>query len=257
MSTSKNTILIIGGTSGIGEAFARRFHSMGKKVIVTGRRQEKLNQLQQSLDGLGTYAFDVSDLSSIPAHVEKLFNSFPDIDTVWANAGIQVVSDIKDLSSTTDARVIDEITTNVTAPLISARHIIPRLIAQKKETNFMITSSGLGFAPVGSLFPVYCPTKAAIHSYLVGLRQALKDTDVNVLELVPPYVATDLDAAFKDRVKLPKPMALDEFMDDVFKRLDGSEAKDLKELSAGTGIARVEAWRSGVGEMLAKSGLGG
>ena len=76
-------ILIIGGTSGIGEALARRFHRMGKTVIVTGRRKEKLDELKAGVHGLKTYAFDMTDLRSIPTHVEELFTTYPDIDTVW------------------------------------------------------------------------------------------------------------------------------------------------------------------------------
>ena len=122
----------------------------------------------------------------------------------------------------------------------------------------MITSSGPGFVPVGSLFPVYCPTKAAVHHYLVGIQQALKDTNVNVLELVPPYVGgTELGLEHRDKVAGLTSMGLDEFTDEVFKELDGSEAKYLKEIAAGSAVGRVDAWRSSIGEVLASSGLGG
>lgn len=252
-----DTILIIGGTSGIGESFARRFHSSGKKVIVTGRRQDKLNELQQSLPGLEAYVFDMIDLNSIPNHIDKLFSTFPEIDTVWINGGIQVASDIKDPSSTTDERVIREVTSNVTAPMILTRHVIPHLLAQQRETQIMITSSGLGFLPLGKLFPVYCATKAAVHQYLVGVRQALQDTNVNVLELVPPYIATALVDEHKDKLKNAPALPLDQFTDEIFKVLDGNQAKDLKELAAGTAVPRVDVWRNSVGEMLAKNGLGG
>lgn len=253
-----NTILIIGGTSGIGEAFAKRFHSMGKKVIVTGRRQARLSQLQTSCKGLEGYEMDMTELCSVPSHVEKLFATYTDIDTVWVNGGIQYSSSLKDLSSTTDERVVEEITTNVTAPMIIARHVIPRLMAQNKETNFMITSSGLGFVPVGSLFPYYCPTKSAVHDYLVGARQALKGTNVNVIEIVPPFVgSTELGAEHQDKVANLKPLPLDEFTNEIFKQFGEKEAKDLKEVAAGTAVDRVQAWRSSIGEMLASSGLGG
>ena len=252
-----NIILIIGGTSGIGENFVKRFHQMGKKVIVTGRREQKLAELQKAL-GVETNAFDIGDLASIPDHVEKLFSRFPDIDTVWVNSGIQYSSDIKDVSSTTDERVSEEVTVNVTAPMILARHIIPRLMKQKGETNFLITSSGLGFVPVGSLFPVYCPTKAAVHYYLVGIRQALKNTNVNVIEIVPPYVGgTELGAEHRDNVANLTPMGLEEFTDEVFEKFDENKAGHLKEVAAGSAVGRVDAWRSSIGEILASSGLGG
>ena len=253
-----NRILIIGGTSGIGETFAKRFHKMGKKLIVTGRREQRLAELQKALSGLEVHTMDMADLPAIPGHVDKLFTSFPDIDTVWVNGGIQYSSSIKDASTTTDERISEEVTINVTAPMILAHHIIPRLMKQSGETNFMITSSGLGFVPVGSLFPVYCPTKAAIHDYLVGIRQALKGTNVNVLELVPPYVGgTELGAEHADKVANLTPMPMEEFTEEIFKVFEGTPAKELNEVAAGSAVPRVQAWRSSIGEMLANSGLGG
>lgn len=253
-----NTILVIGGTSGIGENFVKRFHQMGKRLIVTGRRANKLAEMEKSLLGLSTYSMYMTDLSAIPKDVETLFSKFPEIDTVWINGGIQYSSSIKDASTTSDEKISQEIITNVTAPMILGRHIIPRLLSKKGETNFMITGSGLGFLGVGSLFPVYCPTKAAVHYYLVGLRQALKDTNVNVLELVPPYVGgTELVAEHADKVANLTPMPMEEFTDEVFKVLDGNQAKDLKEIAAGSAVPRVNAWRSSIGEMLASSGMGG
>jgi uncharacterized oxidoreductase len=168
MSASMKNILVLGGTSGIGEEFVQRFHQMGKKVIVTGRRANKLEEMEQYLPGLSTYVMDMTNFSALPKDVETLFSKYPDIDTVWVNGGIQMVSDIKDASSTTDERIQEEVTINVTAPMILGRHVIPRLVKQSNETNFMITGSGLGFIPVGSLFPIYCPTKAAVHYYCVG-----------------------------------------------------------------------------------------
>lgn len=257
MSASMNTILIIGGTSGIGEVFSKHFHSMGKKVIVTGRRKDRLTEMQRSTPGLEVYPFDMTDLSSVPSHVEKLFTSYSEIDTVWINGGLQYLSSIKDLDSTTDDKVIEEVTTNVTAPMILARHVIPRLLTQKRETQFMITSSGLGFVPVGSMFPIYCPTKAAIHDYMVGIRQALKETNVNVIEIVPPFVGgTELGAEHRDKVHLT-PMPMDDFVKEVFQTLDNNKASEMKEVAAGTAVDRVQAWRSGTGAFLEKSGLGG
>ncbi|KAF2478868.1 short-chain dehydrogenase/reductase-like protein SDR [Neohortaea acidophila] len=251
-----NTILIIGGTSGIGEVFAKRFQSMGKKVIITGRRKERLAKLEK--EGFGTYAFDMADLSSAASHVEKLFSTYPDIDTVWINGGIQNHFDVTDVSSIDDKEIEREITTNYMAPVILARHFIPRLLAQKKETQLMITSSGLGFVPVGRMFPVYCSTKAGIHSYLVGLRQALSDTQVNVIELVPPFVGdTEIVQNYDGKVKLPPALSLQDFVKQVFEQLDNTPAKELKEVVAGTSADRVNGWRSGIDPLLKKLELGG
>ena len=173
------------------------------------------------------------------------------------DGGVQVASSIKDASSTTDKEFSQEITTNVTAVMILARHVIPNLIAKNSETNFMITSSGLGFMPIGSVFPVCCSTKGAVHQYCVSIRQVLKDTKINVLELVPPYVATELDATHKEAVGTLKPMPLDEFTDEVLGVLNNNQARKLKELAAGTAVDWVNTWRGSIGKTLAESGLGG
>lgn len=257
-----STILIIGGTSGIGAAFAAKFYSMNKKVIITGRRQARLSELKASLAGIETYQFDCSDLASIPTHVGKIFKTYPDIDTVWVNAGVQYSADVKDAASTSDAKIAEEVIVNVTAPMVLAHHVVPRLLEKGRETTFMITGSGLGFVPVGSMFPVYCSTKAAVHAYCVGMRQALKGTNVNVLELVPPFVGgtelgSDHNQKVLDQLKKLTPMTMKDYVRETFEALDGQDGKDLREVGAGSAIPRIDAWRSGVGEILVKSGLGG
>jgi len=250
------TILIIGGTSGIGASFARRFHSMNKKIIVTGRRQGRLDELKNELPGLEGYAMDNTDLPSISHHVDEIFSKWTDIDTVWINGGIQHASSITDLSSSSDEKVMQEVTTNVTAPMILARHVIPRLQQRKGEANFMITSSGLGFIPMG-IFPYYCPTKSAMHSFLVGIRQSLRDTNVNVLEIVPPYVSTDLDVGHREAVGSLKAMSLEEFTNGIFEVLESKPARELKEVTTGSAAKSVEAWRSAIGPILEGRGVGG
>jgi len=89
MSSSMKTILVVGGTGGIGEAFARRWHKQGEKVILTGRREERLKQIQKDLPGSEFLVMDNSDLSSLPLKVETITSKFPDLDTVWINSGIQ------------------------------------------------------------------------------------------------------------------------------------------------------------------------
>ena len=253
MTSTIKTILVIGGTSGIGEAFARRFHSLGKKVIITGRRSSRLAEIQKSLPGLETYQMDNNQLKDIPQHIETLFSRY-EIDTVWVNSGIMGQSDIKDPSSTTDEAVIEEVTVNSIAPMIFARHTIPRLLARAPvETQFMVTSSGLGFTIIGKMYPVYCSTKAGIHSYMYGLRQALKETNVNVIEIVPPKVATDLDADHK--IKGDPGLTIKECEDEMFAQLESTPAKAIKELPAGNGHKRVKAWRDGSGKLMEEWGL--
>ena len=113
---------------GIGEAFARRFHRMGKKVIITGRRQDRLDEIKKSLPELQTYRMDNTELAALPGDVDLIFSKYPDIDTVWVNGGIQKFTSIKDLSTSSDEDVQLEVTTNVTAPYIIGRHVIPNVV---------------------------------------------------------------------------------------------------------------------------------
>lgn len=256
-TSQMHTILILGGTSGIGLAFARRFHRMGKNVIITGRRRERLSTLAAEMPGLQEYPLDFGNLERIAGEVDEIFTRWPEIDTIFLNAGLQYASDIKDIASTTDAKVMEEVSVNVTAPMLVARHVVPKLLTAQKPTTLMFNSSGLGFVPVGGLFPVYCATKAAVHHYAVGLRQALKGTEVSVVEIVPPFVGdTELGLEHRGLVKGLVPMPLGEFEDAIFKILDDSSAQDLREVSAGSAVARVEAWRSEIGRIL-EQGLGG
>lgn len=257
MTSSIKTILIIGGTSGIGEAFAKRFHAAGKHVIITGRRQQRLQELKASLKGLDTYVMDMTDLGSLPKHVDILTKTYPNIDTVWVNGGIQTAFKFTELDSTSDSSVMNEINTNVTGPVILARHIIPFLLKSKSEANFMITSSGLAFIPIAS-YPVYCPTKAFVHHFLVGLRQQLKGTNVNVIEIAPPRVGTDLDVAHKAvSDQGPPGMALEEYTDKTFEILNGNKASELKEVGTGFSQNGINAWRGSIGKILEGMGIGG
>lgn len=261
MATSTmQTILIIGGTSGIGLAFAHRLQAMNKTVIITGRRTDRLSALATS-DNLQTFRLDFDKVDTLPSGIDEIFTRWPDIDTVFLNAGLQYASDIKDLGSSSDERVKEEVGVNVTSPMVFARHAVPKLLAcaekSKKPTTLMFNSSGLGFVPVGKLFPVYCATKAAIHHYAVGLRQALQGTGVNVVEIVPPYVeGTEIGPGHRDMLKGMTGMSMGDFVDEVFGVLDEKEAGELKEVSAGSGVPRVEAWRAGTGRIL-DQGLGG
>lgn len=163
---------------------------------------------------------------------------------------------ISDPSSTPDEAVIDEINTNITGPMIIARHTIPKLLEKNAPTTFMITGSGLGFAPNG-MFPTYPPSKAFIHHFMAGVRGALKDTNVNVIEIVPPMVQTDFHQQYGGMHNNPNCMSLEDFVNDIFKQLDGSNAEDLKEVAAGSAQERVDFWRAGPGKYMEKMKIAG
>lgn len=259
MSKNFSTIAIIGATSGLGEGFVRRFHAQGKTVIATGRRIDRLQALQKELSGLEIQQMDVSDIATLPDQVSKLLSAFPKIDTVMAMAGIQKSFDFKDPKSSTPQSIAGEVTTNVTAPMILAPTMIPHLLAQKRPTTFILVSSGLAFVPM-PMYPVYCPTKAAVHAFAITLRGQLLGTSCNVIELAPPYVDTGLDAEHRESVvekqggeeKAVKPMPLDDYLDGSMKSF---EQEGIKEIGMGFSQMGVDAWRGAFGPIYKGMGM--
>jgi uncharacterized oxidoreductase len=253
--SSFETILIFGGTSGIGESFTRRFHALGKKVIITGRREAKLAELAKELPGIETYTLDNSDIVNLPSHAKALIQKYPEINTVWVNSGIGYMGNLTSPDGFSDEKVIKELNTNLTAPVILSRYFIPHLLSLKREGAFLITGSGLGFVPMG-LFPVYCPSKAAVHSFLVGLRESLKDTNVNVIEAVAPYVRTDFDKDNRmDHVV--KPMELDDYTNQTMAIFESTPANEIKEAAVGFGALGANLWRQSFGPVLQGRGSSG
>ncbi|OCL12654.1 NAD(P)-binding protein [Glonium stellatum] len=260
MTSSMSTVLIIGATSGLGEGFTRQFHALGKHLIIAGRRQDRLLTLQQSLGSrVDIRQLDITDFTTLPGKVNEMLKAF-DIDTVFVNAGIMKSPSFADASTQRNEDIIDEINTNLTAPIILARLVVPYLIERAKAgklANIVFTSSGLAYLPTG-FYPVYCSAKAGIHAFCVALRQQLKPTgtQVNVIEIAPPYVDTALDADFRDRVdaikgkNVPKPMPFDEYMEITMKQLQDGEASKLKEVATGFSQVRVNEWRGSLGKLL-------
>ena len=169
MNIAQDTILITGGGSGIGRAFAEAVHARGAKVIIAGRREAALAEVAAANPGIVYEVLDVSDAADITAFAERVTAAHPDLNAVIHNAGIMKVEDVS--AGAFDLGVVeDTIATNLLGP---------------------IRLTGLAFVPLAAT-PTYSATKAAIHSWSQSLRHQLKDTNVRVIEWAPPAVATDL-----------------------------------------------------------------
>jgi uncharacterized oxidoreductase len=188
MKLHKKTILITGGTSGIGLELARQLHQRGNTVIVTGRDREKLDAVRHALPGIHAFESDASDPAAIAALGERMETEFPALDTLVNNAGIMRNLDFNRGHDLHD--VTREIEINLSGPIRMVRQFLPQL---KVRPGAMIVnvSSGLAFVPFPTS-PVYCAAKAAIHSFTQSLRVQLEGTGVTVVELAPPAVETPL-----------------------------------------------------------------
>jgi uncharacterized oxidoreductase len=192
MKTSGNTILITGGGSGIGLALAELLLNRGNMVIICGRRRDRLQAAKKRLPGLSVRICDISKPRSRGALVAWLTSHFKGLNILVNNAGIQRPIDfLKGRRHLSDAD--EEVATNLTAPIHLSALLIPHL-RRKKEAAIVNISSGLAFTPLAAV-PVYCATKAAIHSWSLCLRHQLRGTSVRVFEVAPPMVATELSGS--------------------------------------------------------------
>ena len=219
MQKSGNTILITGGGSGIGAALAHEFHAAGNQVIIAGRRQSALDAVVSDHPGMAALTIDMEDPAAIAAFAAKLVAEYPALNVVIHNAGIMVVEEQIDLA-VAEATVA----TNLLGPIRLTHALLPHLLAQKAAT-LMTVSSGLAFVPLAAT-PTYCATKAALHSWSLSMREQLKGTGIELIELVPPGVQTDLMPGHAEN---PQMMPLDEFIAEVMGLL--GQEPPLEEIS--------------------------
>lgn len=207
MEMTGNTILITGGSSGIGRALGIAFHQLGNQVIVAGRRRALMEQVVAENPRIHAAVVDVQNLASLPAFVDDILRHYPNLNVLINNAGIMKSEDLSD-GSTEDSVVEDTVATNLLAPMRLTRLLLPQLKRQPRAAIVNV-SSGLAFVPMAST-PTYSATKAAIHSWTQSLRYQLRNTNVDVLELVPPYVRTELQGARQAQDE--RAMPLNEFI---------------------------------------------
>src|SRR5215831_13468373 len=187
MQLTGNTILITGGGSGIGRGLAEAFHAQGNQVVIAGRRREVLDETVAANPGMKSALLDITDGQAIRNFAEKMIRDFPRLNVVIQNAGI-MRPEVLQKGNVTDAEAI--VITNLLGPIRLTAALLPHLLKQSSPA-IVTVSSGLAFVPM-AVTPTYCATKAAVHSYTQSLRSQLKGTNIQVLELIPPYVQTDL-----------------------------------------------------------------
>ena len=212
MELTGNTILITGGGSGIGRGLAEGFHKLGNQVVIAGRRKQVLDETTAANPGMKSLLLNIEDAPVIGSFAAKATVEFPGLNVLINNAGIMrrenLLAQQPDLA---DAESI--VATNLLGPIRLTAALLPHLEKQPRAAIINV-SSGLAFLPL-AITPTYCATKAAIHSYSLSLRHQLRKTKVEVLELIPPYVATDLMDGAGD----PRAMPLGQFIAEVMQIL--------------------------------------
>lgn len=232
MNMTGNTIFITGGGSGIGRGLAEAFHKIGNEVIIAGRRQQALDEVTSANPGIKSLVLNIEDPHSIADAAAKLKQEFPKLNVLINNAGIMRPEDVTQGKVETAEAIVS---TNLLGPIRLTAALLPQLVAQPSATIITV-SSGLAFVPLAST-PTYCATKAAIHSYSMSLRYQLRDTSVKVLELAPPWVATELMGPVPDN---PRAMRLNDFIEEAMRLLPTATDEVL--------VERVKDFRNAVSQ---------
>ena len=204
-------MLITGGASGIGFALAQRFLEAGNTVVICGRRADKLEEARSRFGALRTRVCDVADPAQRVELTDWAFREYPDLDALVNNAGIQ--NRLGLLDGPDWPPIHQEIATNLEAHIHMSTLFAPRL-AQRPRSAIVNVTSGLAFVPRTAV-PVYCATKAAMRSFTLSLRHQLAGTSVEVIEIIPPAVDTDLGGVGLHTWGVP----LDEFADSAFAQI--------------------------------------
>ena len=207
MTPTGNTILITGGGSGIGAALAQRLHDAGNTVIVSGRRQDALDETIAGRERMSAITLDIDDPAAIEDFARRIVAEHPALNVRVNNAGIMKLEDASTRRDLADAEAT--IVTNLLGPIRLTNALVDHL-ATRPGAAIVNLTSGLAFVPLVAA-PTYSATKAAIHSYTVSLRRLLKGK-VDVIEIAPPGVQTTLTPGQENR---PGYMPLEAFADEV------------------------------------------
>ena len=221
MQSENNCILITGGGSGIGRGLAEAFHTWGNQVIIAGRSRAKLEETAAANPGMAVATLDVTDATDIERFAREIIEQHPSLNVLINNAGMMQVEDVTnhDLSVAEDT-----ITTNLLGPIRLTSALLGHLRAKPHAAVLNVTS-GLAYVPMEGT-PTYSATKAALHSYTISLREQLRGSSVEVIEIIPPYVQTHLTG--EQQANDPRAMPLDEYIRDTMQiLLDKPDAEEV------------------------------
>lgn len=212
-------VFITGGNSGLGKALAEAYYRKGSQVIIGGRNLEALERVADDCPGMTTREVDLSDRDSIAACATWLADAHPDLDILINNAGLQKI--LKFHAQLDDQELVAEIDVNLTALILLTNRVLPILLRRPRAAVINV-GSGLGFVPLAST-PIYCATKAAVHSFSRSLRYQLRETGVRVIEVIPPKVETNLHRL--QEVELPQGLSVEDFVKQTLHGLNQNQER--------------------------------
>lgn len=194
MNLQNNTILVTGGTSGFGIEFAARLLALGNTVIITGRNAEKLQETKRQLPAVHTMQSDVSNADDIIRLYKQVTRQFPALNIIINNAGEMRKISLHQPHELTD--ITREIEINLMGPIRMVQQFLPHLKKQKNAAIVNVTS-GIALSPF-PISPIYSGSKSGLRAYTQALRVQLKNTDIQVIELVAPGSSTPLNDKFRN-----------------------------------------------------------
>jgi uncharacterized oxidoreductase len=222
MKLTSRTVLITGGGSGIGGGLAKAFHERGNKVIITGRREQLLKEFSAKFPGMEAFTMDVTKEADIKRLFTVISERCPSLDVLVNNAGIGKTIDFTKPEKL-PANLFEEIDTNLKGLILMTATFLP-LLSRQKQSTLVNISSGLAYMPI-SMLPIYCATKAAVHSFSMSLRHQLRSTPVQVIEIAPPAVDTDFGKEPNaPEMKYPK-LGLEPFIAQTIKALESNSTE--------------------------------
>lgn len=219
MQMTNNTILITGGASGIGRGLAEAFHQLGNQVVIAGRRKALLDEVARANPGMDTVELDINDAAQVQRVAQDLIARYPQLNVVINNAGVMPFDNAG--GPLDDAQAVKLVETNLLGPVRMSAALVEHFKRLPRAT-IINNSSVLAYVPLAAT-ALYSATKAAIHSYTLSQRFMLRETNVQVLEIAPPWVDTDLIHKSGD----PRAMPLDQFIAQTLAKLPDATTEVL------------------------------
>jgi uncharacterized oxidoreductase len=229
MNRSRNTILITGGGSGIGRGLAESLHRAGNRVVIAGRRHDVLQATAAANPGIEYRHLDLADPDSVNRLTAELADSYPELNVVINNAGVMHTEDLRSADYAASQIALHTVTVNLLGPIQLTAALLPTLLGRPDAAIVNVTSA-LAFVPKASA-PTYSATKAGLHAYTQSLRHQLHGTGVQVIEIIPPQVETDM---LTGENRGPHAMSLDAFVAETMSLLHSQpEAEEIVVAAAG------------------------